>query len=136
MHEQLRELLHTKVFPALAKYNASQSEPRFWVQQGEPPELMVDTCVATDLKGDLSCDVWVFNDHMAHRAMPDRAKALVGALGVSQDMFWCLVLAYAMYDGLRDYKTHHGGNLPDNSAAYLYAVLTSEDLASTVQEDF
>lgn len=132
----LAELLKDEVYPALEAYNRCVNGPRCFVNDGEALNMMANVCIAIGSTGALSSCVWTFNDHMQHRQMPERAKSIVGALGVSNDMFWCLVLAYAMYDGLRDYKVHHGGQLPDNEVNYLYAMLTSVFLAEEVKKDF
>lgn len=136
VHRLLSELLRDEVFPAIERYNAAVDSPRCFVNDGEALNMMANACIAVGTTGAVSSCIWTFNDHMQHRQMSVRASNVVGALGVSKDMFWCLLLAYAMYDGLRDYKVHHGGNLPDDDAAYLYAILTADDLAEEVKKDF
>lgn len=131
----LKELMLSEVIPAVERYNSSVPSPRLWINDSESLNMLsgaMSSCGVTYL----SAAVWRFSDHMQHRSMPERARAITGALGVSKDMFWCLVLAYAMYDGLRDYRTYHSGHLPDNDAAYLYAILTADDLAAEVKKDF
>lgn len=136
MHRLLKELMLTEVIPAIERYNSAVSAPRAFVNDGEALNMMANAMIACGCTGALSSAIWVYNDHMQSRQMPDRAKSIVGALGVSKDMFWCLVLAYAMYDGLRDYKVHHNGHLPDDDATYLYALLTADDLAEEVKKDY
>lgn len=82
-------------------------------------------------------DVWSFYDATEILRMDDFIADAYRALGsISGKFFWVVVVGYALKRGILDYSQHHqGGNVNDYSA-WLYAILTADDLTEVAKKDF
>lgn len=126
----LDELMRDEIIPAVIKFNENTRD-RMWVGK--------DDSIAT-IQAQLpyveTYALWPFADRVAVVSVPQMASHATSVLGVTKDMFWCVVLHYALWQGLRDYKAVHKGLGPEDFEAYLYAMLTCDNPGEEIRKDF
>ncbi|QOE32074.1 hypothetical protein CPT_Palo_015 [Rhizobium phage Palo] len=128
----LRELLEAEVVPALRKFSQS-ALPIMWSNSDPVIAYVRGKRWLTDSE---VTDMWEFADKSAIQSPQQFAERAVATLGVTKNMFWCIVWHYALYQGLRDYKAVHGGYEPEDMTAYLYAMLTCDNPGEEIRKDF
>lgn len=128
----LNEILHSEVLPALIKFN-NNVRPVSWT--ANDPAIADLRLHILNSQTDENI-LWSFADRASILSVPQLAEKATGVLGVTKDMFWCIVLHYALWQGLRDYKAVHKGLGPEDFEAYLYAMLTCDNPGEEIRKDF
>jgi hypothetical protein len=126
----LIELVHSEVIPATRKLLQS-IRPFSWNSSDEAIEYLRGI-----LPKERIVDLWEFADACSLQSPQQFAERAVATLGIGKDMFWCMIVHYAFWQGLRDYKAVHGGYGPNDMTAYLYAMLTCDNPGEEIRKDF
>ena len=132
MTAKVLEELQAEVMEAIREY--IQSRPVRGMAFGKYHEVrsIVETFPAED-----RADVWAFLDVIDILRMDDFMADAYRALGsVSREFFWVVVFGYAIKKGITDYTLYHKGAPPEDIKAWLFAILTADDLNEVARKDY
>ena len=81
--------------------------------------------------------IWQFYDTIESVPGCDRVRDYYRALGrANPHFFWLTIFGWALCEGITRYSLWNKGKSPDDIEAWLYAVLTADDLEDTNQQEF
>ena len=132
MTAKVLEELQAEVMSAIREYIAVRPVRGMAFGNYHAIKEIVGTFPAED-----RADLWSFYDAVEILRMDDFVADTYRALGsISGQFFWVVVMGYALKRGMFDYSHYHqGGNVNDYSA-WMYAILTADDLTEVAKKDF
>lgn len=81
--------------------------------------------------------IWQFYDTVEILCGSDRVVDFYRAIGrANQSFFWLTIFGWALCEGQAHYSLYHRGNTPEDTKAWLHAVLVADDLYDVSKQEF